>query len=121
MRRRRETPDWEGCVALQVRALGLPEPEREYRFLPGRRFRFDFAWPSARVALEIEGGRFAGGRHVRPEGYARDVVKYSAAAALGWRVIRAVPEQVEDGRAVLLVAAVLGVADLDEALARWTA
>lgn len=111
--------DWEGLVLLQVRALGLPEPEREYRFLPGRRFRFDFAWPSALVALEVEGGRFSGGRHVRPDGYARDVVKYSAAAALGWRVVRAVPEQVQNGTAVLLVAALLGQADLEEALARW--
>ncbi|MEQ3161647.1 hypothetical protein AAA214_00660 [Parabacteroides goldsteinii] len=44
----------------------------EYRFHPGRDWRFDFAIPSHRVAVEVEGGAFNGGRHIRPEGYLRD-------------------------------------------------
>ena len=44
----------------------------EYRFHPGRDWRFDFAIPSRRVAVEVEGGAFNGGRHIRPEGYLRD-------------------------------------------------
>lgn len=36
----------EETLLLQLRALKLPAPEREYRFHPGRRWRFDFAWPS---------------------------------------------------------------------------
>ena len=41
----------------------------EYRFHPGRDWRFDFAIPSRRVAVEVEGGAFNGGRHIRPEGW----------------------------------------------------
>jgi len=30
-------------------------PERQYRFSPTRKFRFDFAWPNEMVAVEIDG------------------------------------------------------------------
>ncbi|MCM0721187.1 endonuclease domain-containing protein [Parabacteroides sp. W1-Q-101] len=63
----------------------------EYRFHPGRDWRFDFAIPSRRVAVEVEGGAFNGGRHIRPEGYLRDMEKYNEAAVSGWCVIRVLP------------------------------
>lgn len=62
--------------------------EREYRFAAPRRWRFDFAIPSHRVAVECEGATYAGGRHVRGAGYAKDCEKYNAAACLGWTVLR---------------------------------
>lgn len=71
-------------------ALGIPEPVREFRFHPERRWRFDFAWPDASVALEIEGGIYCSGRHVRPSGYAADCEKYNEAQLCGWRVFRLV-------------------------------
>ena len=37
-------------------AAGGPERQREYRFAPPRRWREDFAWPQARLLIEIEGG-----------------------------------------------------------------
>lgn len=37
---------------LALRAEGMPEPMREYRFAPPRRFRFDFAWPLWRGLVE---------------------------------------------------------------------
>ena len=43
--------------------LDLVWPEREFRFCE-RRWRFDFAWPSHKVAVEIDGGIFIHGRHV---------------------------------------------------------
>jgi very-short-patch-repair endonuclease len=69
-----------------ARAWGerLPAFVREHRFHPVRKFRFDFAWPPARVALECEGL----GRHQRVRGYRQDCEKYSMAASLGWRVLR---------------------------------
>ena len=73
--------------------LGLPAPEREYRFDPKRRWRFDFAWPSLRIAVEIEGGVWVRGRHVRPTGYLADLEKYNRAVVLGWRVLRYAPHQ----------------------------
>jgi len=74
----------------------------EYRFCE-RRFRFDWAWPEQKVALEMEGGVWTRGRHTRPQGYERDCEKYSLAAILGWRVIRVTPRMLEDGRALELL------------------
>lgn len=95
-------------LRAQLRDAGLPEPVREHRFCPGRRFRFDWAWVPERVALELEGGVWTWGRHVRPQGYERDCEKYSLAAILGWRVIRATPAMVEDGQALELLQQALG-------------
>lgn len=69
-------------------APDAPEPEREWMFAAGigRRWRFDFAWPDAKVAVEIDGGQWAphGGRHNTD----RDRDKMNHAAVLGWRVMR---------------------------------
>ena len=101
-------------LRAQLRDARLPEPVREYRFCPGRRFRFDWAWVRERVALELEGGIWTGGRHTRPRGYERDCEKYSLAAILGWRVIRATPAMVEDGRAVTLLRQALGEIEVED-------
>lgn len=76
-------------LELQLRALGLTDGMvREYKFIEGRRFRFDFAWPELWVAVEVEGINHAGTRHQRIKGYTDDCRKYNAAAMLGWRVLR---------------------------------
>ena len=58
----------------------------ELRFHPTRRWRFDFAHEASKVAIEINGGIWSNGRHVRGTGYLRDREKINAATALGWRV-----------------------------------
>ena len=70
----------------KVFANGEPAYEQEYRFHPGRQWRFDFAWPEHQVAVEIDGGQWSphGGRHSRDS----DREKLNAAAVLGWRVLR---------------------------------
>lgn len=72
-----------------------PEPEREHRFAPPRRFRFDFAWVEQRVAVEIDGGTWVGGRHSHGKGYERDCEKSALAAANGWRVLHLTPGMLE--------------------------
>ncbi len=74
-----------------LRSVGLPAPVREHRFHPVRRWRFDYAWPSEKVALEVEGGVWTGGRHTRGAGFVADIEKYNAATVAGWRVVRVVP------------------------------
>lgn len=60
----------------------------EYRFHPVRKWRFDFAIPEKKIALEYE-GIFAGkSRHTTVTGYTADTEKYNEAARLGWRVFR---------------------------------
>lgn len=75
-------------AALWESLVGDPQPEREFYFHPERRWRFDFAFPSSRVAVEMEGGTWTGGRHARGSGVAGDCEKYNAATMLGWSVLR---------------------------------
>lgn len=62
--------------------------QKEYKFHPTRKWRFDFADPDNKVAVEIDGGVFSGGRHTRGSGFRADCEKINAAAVLGWRVLR---------------------------------
>lgn len=66
---------------------------KEYRFHPERRWRFDYAIPSHRIALEVEGGVWTAGRHTRPQGFLGDIEKYNTATLLGWRVFRTTPTE----------------------------
>lgn len=73
---------------------GFPPPVPEYAFWPKRRFRFDWAWPQHRLAVEQEGGIWlkGGGRHTRGKGFLSDCVKYNRAALDGWCVLRTTPD-----------------------------
>ena len=66
---------------------------KEYRFHPQRRWRFDYALPEHKIALEVEGGVWTGGRHTRPQGFLGDIEKYNTATLMGWRVFRTTPEE----------------------------
>jgi len=100
--------DLEARLALDMRALGLPAWETEYRFHRSRQWRFDLAWPHLRLAVEVEGGIWTGGRHTSPTGFEADCEKYSEAAILGWRVIRVTGAMVKDGRAIDLIQRAIG-------------
>lgn len=72
---------------------GLPSPVAEHRFDMLRRWRFDLAWPDQKVALEVDGGVWTGGRHTRGRGFINDIEKLNRATVLGWRVLRVVPSE----------------------------
>jgi very-short-patch-repair endonuclease len=95
----------EDQFAMQLRAVGLPDPEREYRFHPVRRWKFDFAFPAMLppIAVEIEGGTRQNGRHNRHSGYQADCEKYNTAILNGWRVLRFTSDMVKSGSAVATV------------------
>jgi very-short-patch-repair endonuclease len=80
--------------------------EHEYRFDPDRRWRFDFAWPALKIAVEIEGGQYVNGRHQRAAGFAADCEKYNAAQLVGWRVFRFSTRQVINGTAFVFIKAI---------------
>lgn len=96
-------------LAFQLRAAKLPKPEREFRFAAPRRWRFDFAWPDRKLAVEVEGGIWAAGRHNRPLGMMADMEKYNAATLLGWRVLRVAAKHVHSGAAFTLAEQALGM------------
>ena len=87
-------------LAFHVHAYRLPPPEREYRFAAPRRYRFDFCWPDRKVALEVQGGVWTGGRHTRGRGATSDAEKLSLAAAGGWRVLVVTAAHIRSGEAV---------------------
>lgn len=93
--------DAEEALAFQLRAVGLPSPVREHRFAHPRRWRFDFAWPTLAVAVEVEGGQWVGGH--TGNRYVSDIEKYNDAAIRGWTVLRVTPAMVEEGTAVGLI------------------
>lgn len=68
--------------------LDGPEWVKEYRFHKTRRWRFDFAIPEQKIAIEINGGIWNYGRHNRASGYIKDLEKMNEAQLLGWRVFQ---------------------------------
>ena len=80
-------------LAAALRGAPVDDWEEEHRFHATRKWRLDFAWPREKVAVEVEGGVYGRGRHVRPAGFIADCEKYNAAAQLGWLVLRFVPRK----------------------------
>lgn len=89
----------EETLMLQLRADRITGWVREFRFCE-RRFRFDFAFPERKLAIEIGGGVWANGRHQRGSGFTSDAEKYSLAAIHGYRLIHATTAQVKSGKAI---------------------
>lgn len=98
----------EDDLAGQMKLAAIPTPEREHRFWPGRRHRFDFAWIQHNLAVEVEGGTWNGGRHVTGKGFESDVIKYNEAAIRGWVVLRFTAAMVHDGRALVMIERAFG-------------
>jgi hypothetical protein len=61
------------------------EPETEYLFDPERKWRFDFAWPTLHVAVEIDGFGYG---HQAQQCLAKSNEKQNAAVESGWIVLR---------------------------------
>ena len=64
-----------------------PGWREEFAFAPWRKWRFDFALPEKKIAVEINGNAWntkGGGRHGNPI----DLQKMNAAQAMGWRVFQ---------------------------------
>ena len=86
----------EELLAAQMTAAGI-QFEREVRFYPGRKWRFDFLLRGASgLALEVQGW----GRHQRRMGFEADCEKLTHAAMVGYRVILVTPSQVKSGKAI---------------------
>jgi|SRR6476661_203659 len=89
----------------------VPPPAREFRFHATRRWRFDFAWPAIKLAVEIDGR----GRHQTVTGVRSDCEKANEAIRLGWRVLRFPATDYRQARqwARTIVEVMCGVGDLE--------
>ena len=78
-------------VAQVLKQQGIPKPVFELKFHPTRKWRFDLAWPDQKVALEVQGGIWTGGRHNRPAAMLKEWEKLNTAAGMGWRMLYCQP------------------------------
>ena len=112
----------------EVRKGRVPAFEREVRFAPPRKWRFDFSWTWDAIddwavehrkwdllpegihalAIEIEGAVWTQGRHTRGAGFERDLEKLNEATLRGWVVLRVTTGQVANGEALALVLRAFG-------------
>lgn len=101
--------DLEKQLAFQIKAAKLQKPEEEFRFHPERRWRFDFAYPDLKIAIECEGGTWLkkAGRHNRGLGFEKDCEKYNEAAILGWHVLRFTSSMIANGTALKHIETIL--------------
>lgn len=107
IKRRRNAPksprNAKDTFTLLLRQRIGVECVREYRFHPTRKWRFDYAFPSIRIAIEIDGGIWINGRHNRASGYLGDMDKFNAAATLGWVVLKFTPQEQYTAKALDLI------------------
>ena len=94
-----KTSKLEELLFWQIKAYDMPMPIREYRFCD-RRWKFDFAYPDIKLAVEVEGAIWTGGRHTRGVGFMNDCEKYNKAQLLGWIVLRYTSEDIKNLKAI---------------------
>lgn len=63
----------------------------EYQFHPVRKWRFDWCFPSIKLAIEYNGIMSEKSRHTTITGYTKDMDKLNAAQQLGWIVLQYTP------------------------------
>lgn len=81
-------------VFKQLLEKELSRPvQKEYRFAPPRKWRFDYAYPEFKIAIEIDGGIWTQGRHTRGKGFKGDMEKFNNAAKMGWLVLKFTPDE----------------------------
>jgi hypothetical protein len=69
---------------------------QEHKFSEERKFKFDFALPKEKIAIEYEGlglrtdksGGVDKSGHTSPTGYTSNCEKYNLATVLGWKLLR---------------------------------
>lgn len=80
-------------LLILKQVFGTSAVVTEHQFHPKRRWRFDYAIPSLKIAVEYQGhGKMNGGSkhvggHASVKGLSSDAEKFNQAEILGWRVI----------------------------------
>lgn len=97
--RPREMSEIEGMLFQQLEILarsgGLAKAVREFKHVPGRDFRLDFAWPDLKFGVEVQGmvhrikGRFK-----------KDIEKRALGLIHGWRILEVGGAEIRSGQAL---------------------
>lgn len=94
---RRPTPSLEDSLDAQLRAMSI-NLERQYRWMPNRKYRADFAHPKTRLLVELDGAA-----HRIKGRFDDDIRKSQDALLCGWRLLRISTRQVRTGEAADVV------------------
>lgn len=81
----------------------IPAARRNYFFLPDRDFEFDYAWPSLKVAVEVQGMA-----HRIKGKWKRDIEKRALALLAGWEVLEVDGVHIRNGTALVWLKRLLG-------------
>ena len=90
----------ERALLFQIKAAGLPVPQREFKAIPNRRFRWDMAWPECRILVEVQGAIWVKGGHSTGKGITRDCEKLNLANNAGYHCYAFTAEMIKDGSAL---------------------
>ncbi len=85
----------EEMLAEQIAAAGLPAPVREFKYVHGRRFRLDFAWPDRMIGVEVQGMV-----HRIKKRFEADIEKRALGLLAGWRIMEVSGASIRSGQAV---------------------
>ena len=85
----------EEMLAEQIAAAGLPVPVREFKHIPGRRYRLDFAWPDRMIGVEVQGMV-----HRIKKRFEADIEKRALGMLAGWRIMEVSGASIRNGQAV---------------------
>ena len=88
----------------QVESSGLPLPARQVRICG---HRADFCWVPQRIVVEIQGGTWTQGAHVRGVQYAKDRLLSNLRQLAGWMVMEFTGDHLNHDEALPLVKAAL--------------
>ena len=97
----------EDSFEFQLKAFKLLGYEREHRFHPTRKWRFDFSFKESLLAIELHGAIYTNGRHTRGAGVEADMIKINTAQEMGWTVLCFSAGIVKSGEAVAQVGRML--------------
>jgi very-short-patch-repair endonuclease len=87
-------------LLMQLKLAKVPMPTTEYKFHDTRKWRFDLCYPAQMLAVEVDGGTWAGGRHTRGKGFEDDCEKLNVATLAGWIILRVTGKHIESGEAL---------------------
>ena len=90
----------EDTLAFQLTAAGVPF-ERQFKAIPGRRFRWDFR--VGQYLIEVQGGIWRKGGHTTGTGITRDCNKANLAALAGWRTLFITAGMIDSGEALRVI------------------
>lgn len=99
----RPLSEGEEMLAIHLRADGIAF-ERESRLCSERRWRWDFVIHEvAIICIDIQGGTFTNGGHVRGKGYQNDLDKHNSAILAGHLPLLFTTADVKSGVAITTI------------------